>query len=64
MLTINILDDIVEITGDLESLPKTINLDIVEQSNGKITILDPVPFRKQQVANAAIKHVRDLYDKD
>jgi len=58
MLSINILGDRVEISGDTSSLPKTINLDIIEESQDKLVIFDPIPNRGVQIANAIILNER------
>ena len=59
MLSINVLGDRVELSGDLSSLPKTINLDIIEGDLDKIVIFDPIPLRGRQIANAIIHNERN-----
>ena len=58
MLSIDILGDRVELSGDISSLPDTINLDILEEDLDKIVIFDPVPNRGTQIVNAIIYNER------
>ena len=64
MISLLIDGDTVEITGDIDTLPKTINLFIQKEEDGKLTISDPIPYKGEQIANAALRRMRDVYGRN